>query len=384
MGFLRNKILQVSSIVIAILLSGCAKSLIQVVMNDDKNTITMFGKTNAREFYVPVNISDSLKFIWKNDAHGSFTNSSVVYKDSIIFVSDLGGRIHCFDLVTGKQIGMLRSKGTVYSTPLIINYKLIYALCDDKDDETELIFYDMNNGKELFISEIDGRVLTQMLIEEGDVILCTENGTVQKISSTGKNIWQLDTKSKLYCNPAMVDGKVLIGNDIGEIIAVNSRTGVQIYREKIASPLFSGITIDQNQAYVADNAGVIYSLKVDDGEVNWSYDTKSRILMNPAVDAENIYIGNLKGELFSINKISGKINWKSDLGGLLNSTPLITDNRIIITNLNRYFSIINKENGLVTKKIQLEGRGKLSPVLIDNKLIMGYDDGMIRAYEFVY
>jgi hypothetical protein len=38
----------------------------------------------------------------------------------------------------------------------------------------------------------------------------------------------------------------------------------------------------------------------------------------------------------------------------------------------------------VTKTIELEGRGKFSPVLIDNKLIIGYDDGMIRAYEFVY
>ena len=384
MGFLRNKILQISIISIAILLTGCAKSLIQVILNDDKNSHPMFGKTNAREFYVPVNISDSLEFIWEEDAHGSFTNSSVVYKDSIIFVSDLGGRIHCFDLLTGKQIGMLRSKGTVYSTPLIYNYKLIYALCDNKDEETQLIFYDMNDGKELFISEIEGRVLTQMLIEDGDVILCTENGSVQKISSAGKNIWQFDTKSKLYCNPALINEVVLVGNDNGEIVAVNSRTGLEVYRKKIAAPFYSGITINESSAYIADNEGVIYSFDVDNCNVNWSYDTKSRILMNPAVDAENVYIGNLKGELYSINKLSGKLNWKSDLGGLLNSTPLITNNRIIMINLNRYFSIINKENGLITKTIELEGRGKLSPVLIDNKLIIGYDDGMIRAYEFVY
>ncbi len=384
MGFLRNKILKLSIFVIIILLTGCAKSLIQVVMNNDKDTHPMFGKTNAREFYVPVNISDSLKFIWEASVHGSFTNSSVVYKDSIIFVSDLGGRIHCFNLLTGKQIGVLRSKGTVYSTPLINDYKLIYALCDEKYEETELIFYDMYLGKELFISDIKGRVLAQMLIEGGDVILCTEEGYVQKISSAGINIWQFDTKSKLYCNPAVDKDKFLIGNDEGEIIALDSKTGLQIYRKKIAAPFFSGITINDERAFVADNEGIVYSLQVEDGNVYWSYDTKSRILMNPAVDAENLYIGNLKGELFSINKLSGKLNWKSDLGGLLNSTPLITDNRIVIANLDKSFSIINKDNGLITKTIELEGRGKLSPVLINNKLIIGYDDGIIRAYEFIY
>ncbi len=37
----------------------------------------MFGKTPSREFYVPVNLSDSLIFMGKSDMHGSFPNSSV-------------------------------------------------------------------------------------------------------------------------------------------------------------------------------------------------------------------------------------------------------------------------------------------------------------------
>jgi outer membrane protein assembly factor BamB len=106
--------------------------------------------------------------------------------------------------------------------------------------------------------------------------------------------------------------------------------------------------------------------------------------MNPAIDDSNVYIGNLKGELFSFNKITGKLNWKSSLDGVLNSTPLITKNRIIITNLFKSFSIIDKENGVIKNTYSLDGRGKLSPILIDNKLIIGYDDGMVRAYEFVY
>ena len=379
-----KKISLIFYVLIILLLNGCAKSLIKIVLNDDKNSHLMFGKNSKREFFIPVNISDSLKFIWEQDAYGGFTNSSVVYKDSIIFVSDLAGRIHCFNIENGKQVGVLKSKGAVFSTPLISNYKLIYALVDDNDDETELIFYDMHNGKELFITYLDGRVNTQMLFDREDIILCTENGIVHKISSGGKKVWDTKLPTKNYCNLALVDNIILAGTINGDIIAINSETGLQMYNKKMGEPFFSGITIDLRNAFIADNSGILYCFEVKTGKLIWKYNTESRVLMNPAVDDKNLYIGNLNGDLFSINKSSGKLNWKTRLNGVLNSTPLITENRIVITNLFKSFSIINKDNGFVKKTYFLDGRGKLSPVLVENKLFIGHDDGVIRAYEFIY
>lgn len=363
---------------------GCAKSLIKLVVNDDTNSYNMFGKYSAREFFVDVNVSDSLTLLWEQSAYGSFTNSSAVYTDSVVIVSDLGGRIHCFDIRNGKQVGVLKSKGTVYSTPIINKRKLIYALVDNKDDETELIIYDFFQGKELFTTDIKGRVLSQMLMDGDDIILATEDGSVKKISSRGKIIWEYESSAKLSCNAAMINKTILIGNVEGEIIAINSETGSKLFKKKIGKPFFSGITIDGSSAFIGDNSGILYSFEISNGSINWKFETSSRILMNPAVDDKNVYIGNLSGELFSFNKLTGTMNWKSYLDGILNSTPLITKNRIIITNLFKSFSILNKEDGTTKKTYDLDGRGKFSPVLIDNKLIIGYDDGIVRAYEFVY
>ena len=363
---------------------GCAKSLIKLVINVDTNSHNMFGKNSAREFFVNVNVSDSLMLLWERSAYGSFTNSSAVYTDSVVIVSDLGGRIHCFDIRNGKQVGVLKSKGTVYSTPLINKHKLIYALVDNKDDETELIIYDFFQGKELFTTEIKGRVLSQMLMDGDDIILATEDGSVKKISSRGKIIWEYDTSTKLSCNAAMTDKTILIGNIDGEMIAINSETGSNLFKKKIGKPFFSGISIDGSNAFVGDNSGILYSFDISSGNINWKFETGSRILMNPAVDDKNVYIGNLRGELFSVNKLTGIMNWKSYLDGVLNSTPLVTKNRIIITNLFKSFSIVDKENGTISNTYSLGGRGKLSPILIDDKLIIGYDDGIVRAYEFVH
>lgn len=379
-----KKILLIISVLSILVFSGCAKSLIKIVLIKDPDPHKMFGKNSAREFYNPIIISDSLKEIWESDVFGGFTNNSVINNDSIIFVGDLGGRIHCFNVETGKQIGVLKSKGSVYSTPLIINTKIIYALVDQKEDLTELIFYDMYIGKELEILEINGRVLSQMLLDKEDIILCTENGLVKKYSETGNLLWEFDTKSKLYANPAMLDNNLLVANDKGEIISLNAKTGNQNYKVKIGVSFFSGITIEKHFGYVADNKGVIYSFNINDGKIIWNYETSARIMMNIALDEQNLFAGNLNGDLYAIDKVFGKLTWKSELGGSFNSTPLITKNRIVISNLFKKFTFIDKLNGNVVKDFELDGRCRLSPIIVKNKLIIGYDDGVLRAYEFIY
>lgn len=366
------------------IISGCAKSVINLVLKDDQNAITMFGKNPSRSFYVDQNISDSLKLIWENGTYGSYNNSSVVVYDSIVFVADLGGRIQCFDLNTGKFKGVLKSKGSVYSTPLLYRNKIVYALCDQKKNETTLIYYDIRNGKELYDIEFDGRVLTQMIKDSNNVILCTESGKVSKYSEYGKNIWDVEIGNKIVCSPAMADNKIIIGDIDGNIIFINSSDGKITLRKKTGRSFLSGISVKNDLAFVCDDIGIMYAINNRNGEIVWKYNTGAKVLMTPALDDMYVYIGNLAGTLYCINQKDGGLIWKSNLGGILNSTPLVTKNKIVVTNLNLAFYLVDKSNGMIRRKYDLDGRGKLTPVLVDNKIIIGYDDGNLSAYEVIY
>lgn len=367
-----------------IFIYGCAKSLIKISFDKDENQHLMFGGNSGRNFYYPVEVSDSLVEIWNQDVYGSFDNSSAVVKDSLIFTSDLGGRIFCFDVYSGKQVGILRSKGSVFSAPLIKNYNLVYALVIDNENKTELIFYDLFRGVELFNVEIKGRVLSEMILESDNIILCTENGEVQKLSIGAKEIWSTKINSKNYSNPALADNRILLADINGNFIALDYQTGKIIYKNKIAGPVFSGITVKEGKAFFADNNGIVYCVDILSGKLIWNYNTGDRIRSNPALDDYDLYIGNLKGNLYSIDQNNGLLKWMTKLEGVIQSTPVITKNKIITVNLNRSFSILNKLDGSISKTIELNGRGKLSPVLYDNILIIGYDDGKLSAYEFVY
>jgi len=364
--------------------SGCAKSIIKIVYQKDDNPVTMFAETGERNFYVPITISDSLSLIWERDTHGSFNNSSFLFFDSTIIVHDLGGRVHTFNIHTGKQTGVLKNKGSVLSTPVLINYSIVIPLVLTNKNKTELIFYDYFNGKELDLVEIDGRVINQLLKIDDDVVLITEEGTIKRINLRGNEKWNISFDSFVRSNPAYSNGRIYFASIDGEFFCLDAESSRLIYRKKLSSSFNGGVTIKSNNAYLADTDGIIYSIKLSDGGINWVYNAGSRIQMNPALDNENLFIGNLSGEIFSITQNTGALNWKEKFNGaVFNSTPLITDNRIIISNLFKSVFLINKTDGKVSKEISLNERVKMTPAIKCNILFLGYDRGTVRAYEIV-
>lgn len=372
-------------LIVLILISGCARSVIKYATKLDENPYQMYGKIPSREFYLPANISDSLVLKWESEANGSFTNSSISVYEDLVFINDLSGRIFCFNIETGKKIGSLKySSGSVYSTPIPYRSKIIFPVAQEKDNLTELIIYDYAQGKEMEAIELPGRVLTQMIAVGDEILFTSEVGIAYKFNSMGKKIWETHTRVPTRSSPALVDDLFIFGNDNGEIIALNSSSGDSVYVQKIGGHFFSGLTISENVIYVGNDNGFVYALDSEDGEIIWQFDTGARIKMEPSVDEQNIYIGNLNGNFYSLNKHNGNENWRTDFNGILNTTPLVTENKIILPNVLFEIHLLDKQSGEVIKSIPLDGRAKLSPVIHRNILFIGYDDGVLRAYEFVY
>lgn len=365
-------------------MGGCGKSLIQITTKVDRNAYPMFGKTASHEFFVPVTVSDSLVLKWETDTYGSFSNSSVTVYDGFVFTSDLGGRIFVFNITNGKKAGMLKSKESIFSAPLLFNSLIVYAVVEEKTNISQLIFYDYEKGKEVHFVEIEGRILSEMIaLDDGIIILC-ENGSLYRYDLKGKIVWQIETNIRTRCSPSLFDKKIIFGNDDGELLSVNLENGDIITRIKIKGIFSGSASITENLAYFSNYNGFLYCININSLEVLWKFDTGARILMTPAFDDTNVIIGNLSGSLFSLNKSNGKLNWQNNYGGLFNASPLLTNNRIIIPDLFKAFYIIDKNSGELKKSFPLDGRAKLTPVLYDSTLFIGYDRGILRAYEFVY
>lgn len=370
-------------IMFVIAIQGCVPSSIFLDVKKVPSSNSMFGKSEGRNFYLPFSITDSVKLKWKAEINGSFPNSSITTYENYIFVNDLSGRIYCFDFDTGKRAGVLKYSGTVYTTPVIQEGIVIFVVTHTDENISDLCYYDFRNGELLYEKEIPGRIMTELIKVEGGIIFNTENGKVFKYDFFGEKLWEYDTGSIIHSSPALGKAIIVFGNDNGEIIGVNSEQGTLKYKKEIGVSFFGGPSIDGNTVYIGNDNGSIYAINLLTGEIIWKYNTGWRIVMVPAFNETDLFAGNLKGEFFSIKKETGELNWETTTGGLLNATPLVTQNIVVLPDLNKSFHMIDVNSGEILKTVELEGRCKLSPVIYNDLLFIGYDNGILNAYELI-
>jgi outer membrane protein assembly factor BamB len=350
----------------------------------DKNAIKLYGLTPERDFYYRFSIGDSLKELWSSDANGSFTNTSVtVYKD-IVFITDLSGRVFAFDLNNGKKLGMLKRKGAIYSTAYPERNSLVYVTAVADKDKSYLTFYDIETNELKSEVEIDGRVLTELVVYEKAVYVCAENGDVYKYDMIGNQQWQAKTKQKIHSSPAVSSGNIYFGNDKGEVVCLSCKSGEEIFRTKTNEIIQCGVSISGDELYTGNDKGTLYCLDTKSGKIKWEYNTGARILMTPAYDDDNVYIGNLAGKYYSFKKKTGTLNWEKSIGTLFNAAPAVTENYLIVPDLFKKVYFVNKQTGEVKKTFAMDGRVKLTPVIVNKKiLILGIDSGEVLAYEII-
>jgi outer membrane protein assembly factor BamB len=380
MGFL--KYIKIIPLLMIMLTAGCATSLIRTTAHKDTNAYTGFGRNPGREFFIDKNITDSLSLKWQNDANGSFTNSSVVVYDSLVFINDLSGRIYCYNFADGKKIGQLKNEGAVFSSPYIYKFYLIYAAADDKENLTHLRYYDYVLGEMKHDIEVEGRCVTEIIGIQDTIIFNTEDGNVYKYDMSGNEIWKTETNSMVHSSPSMNSDIIVFGNDNGEIIGISNKTGKIIYRNKIGLSFFCGTAVSGNVGYTGNDNGNLYAIDLNNGRIKWKFDSGARIVMTPSVLSREIIFGNLNGDLFCISKEDGTLKWRTKTGGILNATPYAANNFLVVPDLNDKFYFVRRDNGRIARTYNVDGRSRLSPLIFRNTLFIGFDRGELQAYEF--
>lgn len=341
----------------------------------------MFGKNPQRNFYAPINFNVNIKLKWSSDTRGAFPNSSVTISDSIVFINDLYGRVYAFNFFNGKKYGEIKNKGAVFTTPVVSGLWVVFVVTMVEDDMSKFVMYDYTSAKLFREVEIKGRVLSEILKLNDGFVITTLDGMVIKYDKFGIFMWETNTKVKTRSSPVFINNKIILGNDNGEILALNNNDGKILYHNKIGGKFWSGSTISDDKIFIGDVNGKLYCLDTKSSKIIWEFDTGARILMTPAVDNSNVYIGNLAGEFYSIDKNTGQKKWQIKTDGLFNTTPLVTNNILIAPDFNKKILFIDKIKGIIQKTMQLNGRVKLSPVIYKNTLFIGYDRGKLEAYE---
>jgi len=365
----------------ALFFSGCTSSFIKLDFSPKDDYVRQFGLTESRNFYLNAEIGDSLILKWSNSTKGGYRNGSIVAADKYIFVSDLAGRIYCFNIETGKVKGFLDYKGIILGTSVIMGNMLVFASMPRNRDYTDLVFYDLPIAKEMYATEIEGKVLTELLLTERGIVVINNEGWIFKYGYRGEKLFENKTGHITVSNLLSKGDEIILLSDGGEVVFIDAKSGKTTDSYSVSETSLNNGMISGEILYFTDYEGMLYGFDIKQRKIMLSRDMKDKFRMTPVADDKNIYIGGLSGKLYAINKESFEESWKVDFEGVLNATPLVMKDKVLVPDLNRAVYFLDKRTGDIERKIEFDERVKLTPLYYKGMLFVGTDDGMVYAYE---
>ena len=215
----------------------------------------------------------------------------------------------------------------------------------------------------------------------------------------GSEIWNLKTeesltKSNTQISIALDDKNIYFNNSIGDITAVNIKSGQLVWQlptqnNNISQNAFqlsnSELVINENTIFFSNNKNEFYSIDSATGLINWKTEISSDL--KPVVIGKLIITISEKGYLYIIDKKSGNIirindlykNYKDKKRNQITPTGFfVALNKIYLTNSDGKLIIVNSNDGNILNVVKVSGGKILQPFINENNLFLISNGSIIK------
>ncbi|MED5546321.1 MAG: PQQ-binding-like beta-propeller repeat protein [Pseudomonadota bacterium] len=179
------------------------------------------------------------------------------------------------------------------------------------------------------------RLAASPVVGDGRLYVIDTRGVVHAFNvETGSEVWTKsfkvsgeDEKSIFGGGVSFDGGKVFVTTGVGEVAALDARTGEQSWSVKPAGPLRGAPTVAFNAIYVMTQDNQIFALNAADGKVLWSESgsiTQSGVfgVASPAAARGTVIAGYSSGELVAYRYENGRQLWSDALARTSISTEV--------------------------------------------------------------
>jgi outer membrane protein assembly factor BamB len=116
--------------------------------------------------------------------------------------------------------------------------------------------------------------------------------------------------------PVYHEGKVFFAYVDGDLVAVDAKTGKQVWERRLAGHLESSPMAVDGRLYLGTDKTNVVAVRAADGRVLWQYNSPAAIKASPSFHAGRLYVADYESGMFCLNAVSGHLIWRTNTSRL--------------------------------------------------------------------
>ncbi len=188
------------------------------------------------------------------------------------------------------------------------------------------------------------------------------SGSIEDVVIQAPRIsWTFDAGFPISVDAAVYQGVAYIGNDMGQLFALNLKDGAEIWRFESGDVIESEPTVFRNSIFFGSNNGKFFSLDRETGQENWSIELDDKItaganiVRDPSGEETRLLVAGNDGMLRCLSMEDGSEIWSYQTDNFINGTPaLIDDEHIIFGGCDANLHVLNASNGEAVERYETE------------------------------
>jgi len=323
--------------------------------------------------------------------------------DNAVYVASRAGLVSAFDAKTGKLLWSndcsdlednALNRSARFSGGVHLGVDSLYI----GTENAQVIAIDKDSGELRWLANVSGEVVASPVYANGMVVVHTTRGDLIALdSNTGEQVWNLNNKQpKLTlrgsATPSVSQGGIVYGRADGFVAAALLSNGQPLWQLPVARPY--GATeldriVDADMQPIIHN-GVIYTLAYNGslvaidllkGKQLWQQ--KYSGYSNIALAGSTLYLTDARGYLFAVNRDTGEKLWSNKQLGYRNVTGISVANQyIVVGDGEGYLHWIDRDSGQFVAQQELDSDGiYMQPFAADQYLYLQTRSGKLVAIE---
>jgi outer membrane protein assembly factor BamB len=357
----------------------------------DRSAWPMYGysKDHTRFFPGSATLHPPFKRLWSHYVGALLEFPPVLFGERLFQLSD-DGTLYALDKHTGHPLWS-RSLGALSASSPAVVGKTVYATILRRGHYTHggrVAAVDYVTGKIKWSRNLPSESESSPLIDRGRLYLGSQNGTVYALDARNGNVlWTYHAAGAVKASPTLKNGVLYFGDYSGQVQAISEKTGRRFWRSGSEGALigsgtfYSTPAVVYGRVFLGNTDGRVYAYDASSGKLDWAYQTGAYVYSSPALTnapglGPTLYTGSYDGRFYAIDAHSGRVRWSYDAHGRISGSPTIIGNVVYFADLGTHTTYgLGVSTGRVVFTMH---SGSFDPVITDGK------DIFLTGYTGIY